>query len=142
MKIEEAIEILEHKFDKSCRNKRTSVIIETPIGTMTVAEYCEKTGANPFVIYSRVRRGMSKSNVYRLDKIKPEISGENSSSAKLTWDKVREIRTISKEGKSTYRIAKEYNVSKKTVLNIIHNKTWIEDNECFEPKGDEENEVD
>lgn len=108
------------------RNKTNSVYIETPIGKMTVAEYCEKTGANPFVIYSRIRRGMQESEVCRLDKIKHAKRGEDSPSAKLNWQKVSEIRSLSKEGKSAYKIAKLYGVSKKSVLNIIHNKIWIE----------------
>lgn len=108
------------------RNKRNSVYIETPIGKMTVVEYCEKTGANPFVIYSRIRRGMPESEVCRLGKIKHAKRGEESPTAKLNWVKVREIRSLSKEGKSAYRISKLYGVSKKSILNIIHNRTWVE----------------
>lgn len=121
------------------RNKRNSVFIETPIGRMTVAEYCEKTGANPFVIYSRIRRGMPESEVCRLDKIKHAKRGEDSPSAKLNWEKVKEIRFLSQEGESAYKIAKLYGVSKKTILNVIHNKTWVLKNDfCsyFEPKED------
>lgn len=119
------------------RNKRNSVYIETPIGKMTVAEYCEKTGANPFVIYSRIRRGMPESEACRLDKIKHAKRGEDSPAAKLNWEKVREIRLLSREGKSSCRIAKLYGVSKKSILNIIHNKTWIENDDffsAFEPR--------
>lgn len=111
---------------EQCRNKRNSVIISTPIGKMTVAEYCEKTGANPFVLYSRIRRGSPENDICKLESIRHFNRGEDCPSAKLTWDKVHEIRDLSKSGVSSYKIAKMYSVSKKAILNIVHNKTWVE----------------
>lgn len=111
---------------EQCRNKRTSVFINTPIGRMTVAEYSEKTGVNPFIIYSRIRRGTPENEIFKVGKIKNALRGEKSPLAKLTWEKVREIRMKSKEGESACSLAKIYGVSKKVILNIIHNKTWIE----------------
>lgn len=122
---------------EQCRNKRNSVIISTPIGKMTVAEYCEKTGANPFVIYSRIRRGSSKDEVYKLESIRHIKYGEECSSAKLTWAEVDQIRALNSKGISCYRLAKMYSVSKKSVLDIIHNKTWVKrPYTCSIPKED------
>ena len=112
-------------YKEQCRNKRNSVIMESPIEEMTVAEYCEKTGANPFVIYSRIRRGSSKDEVYKLESIRHIKYGEECYSAKLTWAEVDKIRELHSKGISCYRLAKMYSVSKKAVLNIIHNKTWV-----------------
>lgn len=111
---------------EQCRNKRNSVITSTPIGKMTVAEYCEKTGANPFVLYSRIRRGSPENDICKPESIRHFNRGEDCPSAKLTWDKVHEIRDLSKSGVSSCKIAKMYSVSKKAILNIVHNKTWVE----------------
>ena len=124
-------------YKEQCRNKRNSVVMESPIGEMTVAEYCEKTGANPFVIYSRIRRGSSKDEVYKLESIRHIKYGEECSSAKLTWAEVDQIRALNSKGISCYRLAKMYSVSKKSVLDIIHNKTWVKrPYTCSIPKED------
>lgn len=60
-------------------------------------------------------------------KISRALSGDNNHSAKLTWEKVREIRRIRKEeGLSTIKLAKMFDVSQSTVYNIVRNKTWKE----------------
>jgi len=52
--------------------------------------------------------------------------GEKSSSAKLTWEKVNEIREKYKTGKFSYaKLAKEYEVSPSAIQYIIENRTWI-----------------
>jgi hypothetical protein len=51
-------------------------------------------------------------------------SGESSPLAKLTWEKVREIREI--EGKTLKSIAADYGVSLWTIGVIRRNKTWQE----------------
>lgn len=124
-------------YKEQCRNKRNSVVMESPTGKMTVAEYCEKTGANPFVIYSRIRRGSSKDEIYKLESIRHSKYGEECSSAKLTWAEVDQIRALNSKGISCYRLAKMYSVSKKSVLDIIHNKTWVKrPYTCSIPKED------
>jgi hypothetical protein len=65
-------------------------------------------------------------------KVSPEtrkkLSGENSSSAKLTLEQVREIREkCIKE--AFYRglqakLAREYGVSKTIICDIVHNRVW------------------
>ena len=52
-------------------------------------------------------------------------TGEENPSSKLTWDKVNEIRVLSKNEKASIRkLAKLYNVSNATIESIIKNKTW------------------
>jgi len=54
-------------------------------------------------------------------------SGDKSSTAKLTWTYVREIRSKYIPRKySLSKLSKEYNVSSGAIYDIIHNITWIE----------------
>jgi len=56
-------------------------------------------------------------------------SGENSPKAKLSWRKVRKIRSKYRTGKhSLKQLAKEYEVNATTIGRIIHNKIWIDPN--------------
>lgn len=50
--------------------------------------------------------------------------GENSPHAKLTWDKVNEIRFKWINGTSQKQLTKEYDVNKATISSIVRNKTW------------------
>lgn len=53
--------------------------------------------------------------------------GEKSSSAKLTWKKVRKIREKYKTGKHMQKeLAKEHNIDQGTISDIVNNKTWRE----------------
>jgi Mor family transcriptional regulator len=57
------------------------------------------------------------------------VSSEKAPCAKLTLLQAIEIRKEYNLGKiSSIALAKKYNVSKKTILNILHNKTYIEPN--------------
>jgi hypothetical protein len=49
--------------------------------------------------------------------------GEKHNRAKLNGSEVLEIRRLYKYGEST-KLAKEYNISKSTVLGIVNNKAW------------------
>lgn len=57
-------------------------------------------------------------------------SGENHGMAKLTWHQVREIRRRYKwmgiGGETSTALAKEFNISKKMILLILHNQNWTE----------------
>jgi hypothetical protein len=54
-------------------------------------------------------------------------SGENHPGAKLTWDKVRNIRKEYIPGKfGCRRLANKYGIDRSTVYDIISNKNWIE----------------
>lgn len=52
-----------------------------------------------------------------------QASGEGNGRAKLTWDKVREIRNSNLSYKE---LASKYKISKSTVYDILRNRTWIE----------------
>lgn len=53
--------------------------------------------------------------------------GEGNHKAKLTWEKVREIRRIYSEGGQTQRsLASEYGVSKGAIQALLEGKSWIE----------------
>lgn len=53
--------------------------------------------------------------------------GENNSNAKLNWEIVKEIRKrYNEEDIPMNMLAKEYNISKSQISNIINNKSWIE----------------
>lgn len=53
-----------------------------------------------------------------------KYAGEMNPSAKLNWEKVIEIRTLYKKGKTQKDIAKLYNVTQTTISSIILNKQW------------------
>lgn len=55
--------------------------------------------------------------------------GENSSTAKLTWKEVNNIRErYFRYNIKMSQLAEEYNVSENTIHKIIHNKTWVDEN--------------
>lgn len=51
-------------------------------------------------------------------------SGEDSGAAKLTWEKVAEIRAIYTPGSGLKKLAKRYGVTKSTVIEIVKGRTW------------------
>ena len=53
---------------------------------------------------------------------------ENNGNAKLTWIKVREIRTLYNEGYTCKKIASITNTSIRCVNNIVNNKSWVDIN--------------
>jgi group I intron endonuclease len=54
--------------------------------------------------------------------------GENNPAAKLTWEKVREIREKYASGKHTQRsLAKDKGIAHSGIVNIIHNETWVDE---------------
>lgn len=54
-------------------------------------------------------------------------SGERHSQAKLTWEKVREIRARHAVGNTTYSaLAHEYQMSPQSISDIVHNRYWRE----------------
>lgn len=52
-------------------------------------------------------------------------SGENHHKAKLTWEKVKQIREKSSKGATLLQLKTEYGVNEGTIWFIIKNKTWI-----------------
>lgn len=62
----------------------------------------------------------------RKQKISKANSGENNGQSKLTWDKVREIRKMAKNGILLKTIAQIFNISAGHVSIIVNNKQWKE----------------
>ena len=73
---------------------------------------------------SEANKGNHLSEEHR-QKISDAFKGEKSSRAKLTCEKVNEIRENYKTGKFSYaKLAKEYGVSPSAVQHIIENRSW------------------
>ena len=59
-----------------------------------------------------------------------EFYGESNGMARLTWEKVRQMRTIYGRGEATMdEISRLFGVGKTTTYNIISGKTWAKDPE-------------
>lgn len=58
---------------------------------------------------------------------KEGLRGEKSPRAKLTWDIVREIRARAMSGEKQEHLAGYYGVGKTTVNNVVHHRTWREE---------------
>jgi len=72
-------------------------------------------------------RGKPKSEKAKqnMSKNHADFSGENCGNAKLTWEKVAQIRKeYSPDNCPSRSLAKKYGVNKSTILSIIKNKTW------------------
>lgn len=52
--------------------------------------------------------------------------GEQNHQAKLTWEKVREIRRRAATGAVYYDLAKEYGVHYSTIKLVVYGQTWKE----------------
>lgn len=61
----------------------------------------------------------------------PDVRGENHPGRKLDWEKVLQIR--GRKGMTHERISAEFGVSRRTITDIIRNKTWL----MQPPKGGE-----
>ncbi len=64
----------------------------------------------------------------------PRKSGSENGAAKLNEEQVKEIKKLIKNGRSSYSIGKEFNVSKQTILRIKNGVNWshvtIEETQC------------
>jgi plasmid maintenance system antidote protein VapI len=79
-----------------------------------------------------------KSNAALLNN-KRNLQGEKNGLAKLTWEKVKEIREKYVIGNYTScKLAKEYAINKSTILRIINNRTWYDPEYKFEKLSEEE----
>ena len=71
------------------------------------------------------KKKISGKNHHCYGKRRIKVSGENHPSAKLNWNKVDKIRKKYSTGNYTHRkLAKEYNVSKRTIGQVLGNLTW------------------
>ena len=77
--------------------------------------------------------GTQSDNMHDMDnkgrRNRGDVTGERNGHAKLTREKVQEIRSrYSQGGICQHELAKEYGVSQTQIGNIVNNKSW---NECF-----------
>ncbi len=60
-------------------------------------------------------------------KLRETHSGDKSSSAKLSWEQVREIRNVYRQGSRTQSLlAKIYGVTASTMNSLLQGKTWLD----------------
>lgn len=52
--------------------------------------------------------------------------GEKNPNAKLTWEKVREMRRLERIGKDRKYLAEKFNVSLRTVASVVIGEHWQE----------------
>ncbi len=100
-------------------NKRNNVHIEVDGERLTISQWAERIGCSPSAITSRIKSGMSLR-----DAVTTPIPERPN--AKLTQDDAICIRR-SYPSKPCTQLAREFGVSKKTILNVIHRKTFVDD---------------
>lgn len=95
-------------------------VIENPGGKMACHTCDNRKCLNPQHLYW----GDSQTNARDAVSRKRNAYGEKNASAKMTWEKVRELR----EGKwSTFtEAAKHYGINRTTVAAIVNGKLWVE----------------
>lgn len=99
-------------------NKRNNRFIEANGETLHLAEWARRLGCNPAAILARLATGMSEVEAVT----KPITARPNS---RLTDVEAAEIRS-KYPAMSMQKIADLFGVSKKTILNVIHGKTFAD----------------
>jgi hypothetical protein len=98
------------------KNKRNNRYITANGETLHMAEWARRLGVNPAAILYRLNKGWSEEQAVTV----PRPDKPN---AKLTRRKAEKIRSLYPQ-QSMAEIAGQFGVSKKTVLNIVHDKIW------------------
>lgn len=99
-------------------NKRNTRLITANGETLHLAEWARRLGCNPAAILARLATGMPEAEAVT----KPIPARPNS---RLTDIEAAEIRN-KYPGLSAQKLADLFRVSKKTVLNVIHGKTFAD----------------
>lgn len=99
------------------KNKRNNRFITANGVTKTISEWAKDLGCNHTAIIYRIKSGMTEADAVT----KPIPKRPNS---KLTEANVRYIRNTY-PAKSMQLLADELGVSKKTIMNVIHNKIFV-----------------
>lgn len=99
-------------------NRRNTRRITANGRTLHLAGWARKLGCSPSAILARIASGMSEEDAVTM----PIPERPN---AKLTIVQARRIRAAY-PGKTMQAIADEFGVSKKTVLNIVHGRIFVE----------------
>jgi DNA-binding CsgD family transcriptional regulator len=100
------------------KNKRNTRLITANGETKHLADWARHLGCNSAAILARIKAGMSEEEA--VTKAVPERPN-----AKLTMANAEYVRQTYPM-KTAQQLATELGVSKKTVLNIIHNRTFVQ----------------
>ena len=103
------------------RNKRTNRLITANGITKPLTTWAEELGVPPTTLFERLRRGWTHERVVNV------ATHLRHPSAKLTDAQAAQIKARYKPRKvSAAQLAEEFGVTKKTVLNIIHGRTFAD----------------
>lgn len=104
---------------EQCRNRRTNHLVNYKGEKITLIELSEKTGIPYGVIASRAQKGWLDH-----DLTKPICAPEEARS-KLSKNEVLDIRSKYNKGVPIKTLCDEYsNVTRASIENIVHNRTW------------------
>ena len=103
---------------EQAHNKRNNRFLTAKGETMLMVEWARRLGCNPAAIIARLHTGMDEAEAVT----KPIPKRPNS---KLSEEKVREIRNIY-PALSLQKLADKFLVSKKTVLNVLHGRIFVD----------------
>jgi len=103
---------------EQANNKRNNKFYTAHGKTQTLAMWAKELGCTSHAIRLRIKHGMSVEDA--VSKAVPERPN-----SKLTMDQAQAIRA-GYPMLSTQKLATQFGVCKKTVLNILHNKTFAE----------------
>lgn len=103
---------------QQAKNKRNNRFIEANGERLHLAEWARRLGCNPAAILARLATGMPESEAVT----KPVPDRPNS---RLTPAEAIEIRSTYPK-LSAQKLADLFGVSKKTILNVIHGKTFAD----------------
>ena len=104
--------------NEQSRNKRNNHWITANGETLTLGDWASRLGCNSAAILARIKSGLSEEEAVT----KPVPKRPNS---RLSEDNVRSIRSIYPV-KTMQQLADEFSVSKKTIMNVIHNKIFVD----------------
>ena len=75
--------------------------------------------------FSNLERATHQENIQHGFDTKLCTSGEDRSSAKLSYKKAEQIRSLKSKGWKTRSIAKKFNVSERLILMVCQNQRWV-----------------
>ena len=125
-------------YGKKWRAHRYSWFIhngEIPEG-MLVCHHCDNPGCvNPKHLFVGTQSDNIRDAFSKGRKILPDNRGENSGAAKLTWEQVREMRSLYLAGKrNRSELAEIYRISSGHVSSIILHRSWHDEGYSIEWK--------